>query len=245
MSRPKHNRKIRHLPLVKGFKPFGVPYAFNEKIYILPEEYEAMKLIDYDGYTQEEAAVFMNISRPVVTRIYQSCREKIAKSIVENKTIIFETLDNSSNVEYVKEYYCHDCKNFFDIPHDEEVKHCIYCGSENITLKNKTTMKAINFESGFGRGGGRGYGYGRGGGRGRGFHSHHHHDDNHLHMGAEGYCICVKCGTRYEHIPGVPCRERRCEKCGTALVREGSEHHRLILEKLKRKENNNKQNDNE
>lgn len=47
--------------------------------------------------------------------------------------------------------------------------------------------------------------------------------------GAQGpsfNCICNKCGTKIPHTPGVPCREERCPKCGTVMVREGSPHDR-------------------
>jgi hypothetical protein len=54
-------------------------------------------------------------------------------------------------------------------------------------------------------------------------------------MGAGGSCICVGCGERVAHQPGLPCMEQRCPACGKALVREGSEHHRQILEKLEKR----------
>lgn len=49
--------------------------------------------------------------------------------------------------------------------------------------------------------------------------------------GPGGHCVCLKCGATVPHQPGTPCREARCPKCGTAMVREGSEHHRAYLEK--------------
>ncbi|MGB4704132.1 MAG: ferredoxin [Candidatus Saccharicenans sp.] len=52
-----------------------------------------------------------------------------------------------------------------------------------------------------------------------------------LGLGPFGFCLCPKCGHRQPHRPGVPCREERCPNCGTALVREGSEHDRMIKEK--------------
>ena len=234
MARPKRYRHIRHKPVMKGFKPFGIRYVDSEKVYILPEEYEAMKLIDFDGLTQEEAAYQMKVSRPTITRIYQNYRRKIAEAFVENKSILFESADELTYDTVT--YYCNDCGKSFEISNNSEIRHCVYCGSNNITLKKSTDMKTINFEPGFGFGGGRGRGHGQGRGRGRHLHhGEHHHDDDHLHMGPTGYCICPKCGKRYEKIAGVPCTEMRCEECGSALVREGSEHHKLILERQKKK----------
>jgi hypothetical protein len=66
-------------------------------------------------------------------------------------------------------------------------------------------------------------------GRGRSLHP------GRLGLGPEGYCLCPKCGFRKEHQPGVPCMDERCPHCGSTLVREGSEHHRLIQEKKKEK----------
>jgi len=56
----------------------------------------------------------------------------------------------------------------------------------------------------------------------------HHHR---AFAGPRGHCICLACGTRKPHRPGVRCTDERCPKCGKALVREGSAHHRARLEK--------------
>jgi hypothetical protein len=55
-------------------------------------------------------------------------------------------------------------------------------------------------------------------------------------MGVGGDCICPKCGTKVPHRDGVPCQEERCPTCGAKLLREGSYHHRLFLEKEKKKQ---------
>ena len=54
-------------------------------------------------------------------------------------------------------------------------------------------------------------------------------------MGPGGFCVCPKCGERVPHRPGTPCQEERCPKCGAKMLREGSYHHRLWLEKQKKK----------
>lgn len=70
-----------------------------------------------------------------------------------------------------------------------------------------------------------------GGGRGRGMGG----GPGSARMGAGGSCVCPKCGHTQEHQPGVPCLEERCSECGTAMVREGSPHHREIEERKARK----------
>lgn len=50
-------------------------------------------------------------------------------------------------------------------------------------------------------------------------------------MGVGGFCICPRCGERTPHTRGVPCQDARCAKCGVKLLREGSYHHDLLLQK--------------
>jgi hypothetical protein len=52
--------------------------------------------------------------------------------------------------------------------------------------------------------------------------------------GPSGDCVCLACGARKRHTPGVRCLEERCPKCGKALVREGSAHHLAHLKKQER-----------
>jgi ribosomal protein L40E len=50
-------------------------------------------------------------------------------------------------------------------------------------------------------------------------------------MGAGGMCICPKCEARTPHERGVPCQDVKCRHCGSKMLREGSEHHRLYERK--------------
>lgn len=52
--------------------------------------------------------------------------------------------------------------------------------------------------------------------------------------GPSGDCICLKCGERVRHQAGTPCMTVKCPKCGATMVREGSEHHELAIEKRKK-----------
>jgi predicted amidophosphoribosyltransferase len=59
------------------------------------------------------------------------------------------------------------------------------------------------------------------------------HTRNHE-MGEGGHCFCPKCEARVEHSRGEPCVEVRCPRCGAKMMREGSEHDRLLREKQAR-----------
>lgn len=83
------------LPLTEGFKPIGVRVKNAEALILLNEEYEALKLADYNNFTQEDAAKKMNVSRPTFSRIYDKARKTIAKAFVEGKIIIIKGGDYS------------------------------------------------------------------------------------------------------------------------------------------------------
>ena len=56
-------------------------------------------------------------------------------------------------------------------------------------------------------------------------------------MGVGGFCICPKCDNRTEHQDGIPCQDEKCSKCGAKMLREGSHHHQLFVEKQAKKNN--------
>lgn len=50
-------------------------------------------------------------------------------------------------------------------------------------------------------------------------------------MKSGGFCICPKCGKKVPHSKGITCHETKCPKCGSKMLREGSEHHKMLLKK--------------
>ena len=90
MSRPQKTRYVCHLPEYSVFGPKGIKSNSLERIILLIDELETVRLIDHLGYTQEEAADQMNVARTTVQRIYNDARKKIATSLVEGKIIVIE-----------------------------------------------------------------------------------------------------------------------------------------------------------
>lgn len=90
MARPRKFRRVCRLPKVCEFKPIGAGEGFSESVYLTIDEYEAMRLIDLEEYTQEECSLHMGIARTTVQGIYISARKKIAQAIVLGKRLVIE-----------------------------------------------------------------------------------------------------------------------------------------------------------
>jgi predicted DNA-binding protein (UPF0251 family) len=119
-------------PTVKGFKPYG-PEADNrnaEPVTLLFEEYEALRLCDYDLFYHHEASEIMNVSRSTYTRIYALARHKVAKAFVEGRPIVIE----GGKVYFDSDWYhCHRCNCFFnDNEKTATVGICPLCGSREV-----------------------------------------------------------------------------------------------------------------
>ena len=86
MSRPTRCRRIARIPAFRSFSPDDVDPS--ESVSLTIDEYEALRLLDGEGLTQEECALRMNIARTTVTAIYDSARKKIADVIVNGKRLL-------------------------------------------------------------------------------------------------------------------------------------------------------------
>ncbi len=135
MPRRRRLRKVVAPPIFSGYKPYGTNCESDETIELLYEEYEALKLADYDHMNHQDASELMGVSRPTFARIYKSARIKIARALVEAKVIRMVY----GNAWMDKKWFiCNDCHSRFTIPKSVSKKSCPICGSENKeTLKNQ------------------------------------------------------------------------------------------------------------
>lgn len=90
MPRPRKCRKVCCLPQSNLFGPLHGAYNGTEAVLMSVDEYETIRLIDYESMSQEECADSMDVARTTIQGIYSSARKKIATSIVEGKTIKIE-----------------------------------------------------------------------------------------------------------------------------------------------------------
>jgi len=90
MPRPRHCRRIGHLPQANYYKPRGIPLSILQHVTLTVDELEAIRLADLQGLYQEQAAQKMNISRQTFGRIIESAHKKIADVLVNGKALSIE-----------------------------------------------------------------------------------------------------------------------------------------------------------
>ena len=77
---------LSQIPNVKEFIP--TPCLNPQPIQMSYPEYEALRLVDLEGLTQEEAAEKMNTSRGTVWRLLESGRRKVIQAISEGRPLV-------------------------------------------------------------------------------------------------------------------------------------------------------------
>lgn len=87
MPRPKCHRHIIGVPDEQYFKPRGIPSIELEEIVLHLDEFEAVRLADYEHLYQEQAAEKMNISRQTFGRIIDTAHQKIADVLINGKAL--------------------------------------------------------------------------------------------------------------------------------------------------------------
>ncbi len=118
-------------PKFQGYKPYGTVGKPTGSIDLLYEEYEAIKLADYDLMNHNEAAVLMGVSRATFARIYESARRKIAVALVESKEIK-SVFGNATLLD--NWFMCVKCNAKFTMPASVVSKDCPICKAPEIEL---------------------------------------------------------------------------------------------------------------
>ncbi len=136
MSRPFKNRKICNPPMMNGFKPFGMPFCETGSINLQYDEYESLKLVNYQNLSQEIAAEKMEVSRPTFTRVYNNALKKVTKALVECLSIEIE----GGNVEFEKDWYkCKKCFKLIEgIENHKKCNNCTTYNNNELTNLNQT-----------------------------------------------------------------------------------------------------------
>jgi uncharacterized protein len=130
-NRSRTARKVCQVPIVKGFSPFGVIGEITDStpVVLLLEEYEAIRLCDYEMLNHHQSSFQMGVSRPTFTRVYASALRKIAKAMVEGRHISIE----GGKVYFDSDWYqCNTCGcKFSHWDKTEPMDLCALCKGTN------------------------------------------------------------------------------------------------------------------
>jgi predicted DNA-binding protein (UPF0251 family) len=85
-GRPPKIRYIQDLPHVTQFSPRGKP-GRPDQVELTLDQFEAIKLADYQRLSQEQGAAAMRLSRASFGRILRKARKLLADAIVKGKII--------------------------------------------------------------------------------------------------------------------------------------------------------------
>lgn len=85
MARPTRCRRVCTEPGCRSFAPQAAESA--GEIVLTVDEYEVIRLVDYEKQTHEQCAAQMKISRTTATEIYESARSKVADCLVNGKAL--------------------------------------------------------------------------------------------------------------------------------------------------------------
>lgn len=86
---------IEKVPMIDKFTP--TPEGNPDPIFIEPAELEALRLVDLEGLSQEEAGERMGVSRGTVWRLLQSARKKMAQALSEGRPVRIATAVSEQN----------------------------------------------------------------------------------------------------------------------------------------------------
>ncbi len=125
-------RRVIKSPKIQIFVPAHSQVGEQEEqpVFMFYEEYEALRLCEYDKLTQLEASKHMGISRPTFTRIHSSALQKVAKALVETRPLKFVEGAGYFETDW---YQCLGCGCYFsNIMKPQTPGKCSVCGSSEI-----------------------------------------------------------------------------------------------------------------
>ncbi|MBN2426474.1 MAG: DUF134 domain-containing protein [Calditrichaceae bacterium] len=144
MPGPYRRRRVFQPPNFVNFKPSGIPRRALKMITLAVDEYEAIRLADYNGLDHTQAAENMGISRPTFSRLVEKARNKIAQALVDGMELIVE----GGNIEFANtRRRCLDCGDEYLSPYSEKINDCPECGSDNIEDIADNFIKKKNNEN--------------------------------------------------------------------------------------------------
>lgn len=93
VGRPPKSVVIEAIPFLHKLE--AIPKRSDEPFYLDPAEVEALRLVDLEKFSFEEAGKKMEVSRNTVWRLAEGARQKIIRAIIEGRTIVIQRAEET------------------------------------------------------------------------------------------------------------------------------------------------------
>ena len=90
MPRPRKPCCVACHPGAEYFKPRGIPLRLLDEVVLPLDGFEALRLADFEGLSQEEGAERMGVSRATFGRIVEAARRVVADALLHGKALRVE-----------------------------------------------------------------------------------------------------------------------------------------------------------
>lgn len=110
MSRPKKCRHVCALPEEVEFGPRRGKVKGQAQIVMTVDEYEAIRLIDFEGMNQIQCAEHMQVARTTGQKIYNQGKHKLADALVNGKNLRIQGGDFELCNRDKQGKYCGQCR---------------------------------------------------------------------------------------------------------------------------------------
>ncbi|MGI0119571.1 DUF134 domain-containing protein [Zooshikella sp. RANM57] len=97
MPRFKIKRKVCGQAAHSCFKPNKVPMTQLQQVVLLADEFEALRLVDFVGMQQQEAANQMGVSRQTLANIVKTARFKVVDCLTHGKALIIQPINQDND----------------------------------------------------------------------------------------------------------------------------------------------------
>ncbi len=133
MPKEKKERSVRFPPPAAFYRPIGIPSSHMGQVVLSLDEYEALRLVDYEGMDQADASVHLGVSRPTCARILESARRKLAEMLVNGSAL---KIEGGSYRLRANRFRCFDCGSMWETEigaaAEENPQECPHCGSRHL-----------------------------------------------------------------------------------------------------------------
>lgn len=108
MPRPRKQKIICSMPKCSVFGPRETGES-GKPVILSVEEYETIRLIDYEGMDQAQCASELGVARSTVQRLYTDARSKIAQCLVSGRVLEISGGDYTLCPKHKDPSLCESC----------------------------------------------------------------------------------------------------------------------------------------